>query len=66
MSRLLSETYLNSLPDPIPWVYEMDCIMGKYYVHNEILYKAKQNMKPCIYEPGSIGLDALWDVVNRT
>lgn len=49
--------------DPIPWIYGMDCAEGLYYLHNGTIYKARQSMVPCTWEPGAAGTETIWEAV---
>lgn len=54
----------GTLEDPIPFVEGMDCERDKYYSYNGEIYKALQDMMPCVWLPGSLGSEAIWEKVN--
>ena len=54
----------GTLEDPIPFVEGMDCEANKYYSYNDKIYMAIQDMKPCVWVPGSAGTDAIWKLVE--
>lgn len=54
----------GTLEDPIPFVEGMDCKANKYYSYNDKIYMAIQDMKPCVWVPGSAGTDAIWKLVE--
>ncbi|SCJ81412.1 Uncharacterised protein [uncultured Flavonifractor sp.] len=62
--RPIVREHAGTVSDPIPWVRGMDCELNKYYVRNGVIYRAKQNMTPCVWEPGSDGSDTVWDEVS--
>lgn len=49
--------------NPINFLLGMDCEKGKYYYFNGKTYLAVQDMKPCVWEPGSAGTSAVWQKV---
>lgn len=49
--------------NPINFILGMDCEKGKYYYFNGKTYLAVQDMKPCVWEPGSAGTAAVWQEV---
>lgn len=49
--------------NPINFLLGMDCEKGKYYYFNGKTYLAVQDMKPCVWEPGSAGTTAIWQEV---
>lgn len=61
--RPIDREHAGTQSDPIPWVYGMDCLKDKYYSYNDKKYLAVQDMKPCVWEPGSAGTAALWKEV---
>lgn len=48
--------------DPIPWVYGMDVKKNKYYSYGGVVYRAAENMMPCVWYPDS-GIWQ-WEAVN--
>lgn len=54
----------GSLESPYAFISGMDCEAGKYYSYNGKVYKAVQDMKPCMWEPGSAGTAAIWQLVE--
>ena len=54
----------GTLEDPIPFVEGMDCERNKYYSYNGEIYKAIQDMTPCVWVPGAPGTEAIWEKVN--
>lgn len=61
--RPIEREHAGTKEDPIPFVYGMDCEKGKYYSHNGVIYRAKQNMTPCVWEPGTDN-ETVWEVVK--
>ena len=55
--------HAGTLADPIPWVYGMDCLEGKYYSCEGKRYLAKLDMLPCVWTPGSAGTSTVWEEV---
>lgn len=51
--RPISMTHEGTLEDPIPWVYGMDCEVGKHYAYNDVVYLCAGDMKPCVWAPDS-------------
>ena len=49
--------------NPYPWLNGMDVYTGKYYTFQGKLYRAKADMIPCIWEPGTPGLWQ-WELVE--
>lgn len=60
--RPIDKEHAGTAVDPIPWVSGMDCYTGKYYSHGGKTYLCKQDMLPCVWEPGTDGL-LQWEVV---
>lgn len=54
--RPIDKEHTGTRSDPIPWVSGMDCYNGKYYSHGGKTYLCKQDMLPCVWEPGTDGL----------
>lgn len=54
--RPIDREHAGTLEDPIPWVDGMDCYNGKYYSYQGKTYLCKQDMLPCVWEPGTAGL----------
>lgn len=54
--RPIDKEHTGTQSDPIPWVSGMDCYTGKYYSHGGKTYLCKQDMLPCVWEPGTDGL----------
>lgn len=50
--------------DPKRFYYGMDVEQGKYYAWNNKLYLAKTDMKPCTWEPGSVGVWQWEEIIN--
>lgn len=63
--RPIDRKHAGTPSDPIPWVSGMDCEEDKYYSHEGTIYRARQNMKPCVWEPGSDGSDTVWEVYKK-
>lgn len=59
-----SEPGDGTLESPYAFLSGMDCEAGKYYSYNGKVYKALQDMKPCVWEPGTAGTDAVWQLVQ--
>lgn len=60
--RPIDREHAGTQADPIPWVSGMDCEKDKYYLHDGVIYRAKQKMSPCTWIPGSPGTDTVWEV----
>lgn len=58
--RPIVPEHAGTMEDPVPWVYGMDCRAGLYYVHEGAVYKARQDMLPCVWTPGSD--ETMWEV----
>ena len=54
----------GSLENPYAFMSGMDCEAGKYYSYNGKVYKAIQDMKPCVWEPGTAGTAAVWQLAE--
>lgn len=56
--RPIDEEHAGTQSDPIPWVYGMDCMEGKYYSYNGKIYRVAVGgtMRPCVWAPGTAGL----------
>lgn len=61
--RPIDREHAGTLADPIPWVYGMDCLEGKYYSCEGKRYLAKLDMLPCVWTPGSAGTSTVWEEV---
>lgn len=63
--RPIDQEHAGTQADPIPWVYGMDCLEGKYYSYNDKVYRVAVGgtMKPCVWAPGTAGLWQ-WEEVN--
>ena len=46
----------GTLKNPIPYLYGMDVISGKYYSYNGKTYQAKADMKPGVWAPDTAGM----------
>ena len=57
------EGHKGNKKDPIPWVYGMDCHTGSYYSYGGVVYRAAENMLPCVWYPDS-GIWQ-WEVANE-
>lgn len=42
--------------DPIPFLYGMDTVAGKYYTYEGKLYLCNQSMTACVWAPGTEGM----------
>lgn len=62
--RPIDQEHAGTQADPIPWVYGMDCLEGKYYGYDGKIYLAKLDMLPCVWTPGSAGTETVWEVVT--
>lgn len=51
--RPIVEGHKGNKKDPIPWVYGMDVKKNKYYSYGGVVYRAAENMKPCVWYPDS-------------
>lgn len=58
----LSTSGSGTLEDPYVWIYGMHVEAGVYVTYNGQTYKAKSDMKPCVWTPGSD--TNVWEVVN--
>lgn len=54
--RPVHNDHSGTIADPIPWVYGMDCLSGKYYQFNNQIYLCLGDMIPCVWEPGASGV----------
>lgn len=56
--RPIDREHAGTLADPIPWVYGMDCLEGKYYSYNGKIYRVAEGgtMAPCNWPPDTSGL----------
>ncbi len=54
--RPLNTENSGTIDDPIPYVSGMDVYNGKYYSFNGNVYLCKQDMTPCVWDPGTAGL----------
>lgn len=61
--RPVEREHTGTLTDPIPWVSGMDCEKDKYYSHNGVVYRAKADITPCVWEPGTPDMWQ-WEVVE--
>lgn len=61
--RPLNTENSGTIDDPIPFVSGMDVYNGKYYSFNGNVYLCKQDMTPCVWDPGTDGLWQ-WELVN--
>ena len=60
--RPIVEGHKGNKNDPIPWVYGMDVKKNKYYSYGGVVYRAAENMMPCVWYPDS-GIWQ-WEVVD--
>ena len=51
--RPIVEGHKGNKKDPIPWVYGMDVKKNKYYSYGGVVYRAAENMLPCVWYPDS-------------
>lgn len=51
--RPIVEGHKGNKKDPIPWVYGMDVKKNKYYSYGGVVYRAAENMMPCVWYPDS-------------
>lgn len=61
--RPINLTYEGTLEEPIPWIYGMNCYKDKYYIYKQKVYKCSNDMIPCIWEPGTIGVYQ-WELIE--
>lgn len=63
--RPIEREHTGTLSDPIPWVYGMDCVEGKYYSYNGKTYRVAEGgtMSPCVWPPDTPGLWQ-WEAVE--
>lgn len=61
--RPIDKDHAGTPEDPIPYVDGMDCYNGKYYSFEGKTYLCKQDMTPCVWNPGTQGLWQ-WEVVS--
>ena len=60
--RPIDTGHAGTQGDPIPWVYGMDVKKNKYYSYGGVVYRAAENMLPCVWYPDS-GIWQ-WEAVN--
>ena len=60
--RPIVEGHKGNKKDPIPWVYGMNVKKNKYYSYGGVVYRAAENMLPCVWYPDS-GIWQ-WEVVD--
>lgn len=58
----LSTSGSGTLEDPYVWIYGMHVKIGEYVTYNGQTYKAKSDMKPCVWTPGSD--PNVWEIVS--
>ena len=63
--RPINREHSGTTENPIPWVPGMDCEKDKYYSHEGTIYRARQDMRPCVWEPGTDGSDTVWEVYKK-
>ena len=51
--RPIVEGHKGNKNDPIPWVYGMNVKKNKYYSYGGVVYRAAENMLPCVWHPDS-------------
>lgn len=63
--RPIDREHAGTPSDPIPWVYGMDCVEGKYYSYEGKTYRVAEGgtMSPCVWPPDTPGLWQ-WEVVE--
>lgn len=61
--RPIAEGHKGNKNDPIPWVYGMGVKKNKYYSYGGVVYRAAENMMPCVWYPDS-GIWQ-WEVANE-
>lgn len=61
--RPLNTENTGTVDDPIPYTYGMDVFNGKYYSFNGNVYLCKQDMTPCVWDPGTAGLWQ-WEMIT--
>ena len=61
--RPIDTGHAGTMEDPIPWVYGMDVKKNKYYSYGGVVYRAAENMLPCVWYPDS-GIWQ-WEVVDE-
>ena len=63
--RPIDREHAGTMADPIPWVYGMDCVEGKYYSYNGKTYRVAEGgtMSPCVWPPDTPGLWQ-WEAVE--
>lgn len=54
----------GTLEKPYTFLYGMDCESGKYYSYEGKVYKALQDMKPCVWVPGAAGTTTVWQLAE--
>ena len=59
----LSTSGSGTLEAPYVWIYGMHVEDGVYVTYNGQTYKAKSDMKPCVWTPGSD--PNVWEVINN-
>ena len=62
--RPIEIAHQGTIEDPIPWIYGMDCYKDKYYIHENKKYLCKNDMIPCVWEPGTIGVYQ-WELIEE-
>ena len=58
----LSTSGSGTLEAPYVWIYGMHVEAGVYVTYNGQTYKAKSDMKPCVWTPGSD--PNVWEIVS--
>lgn len=61
--RPIDIAYKGTIDDPIPYVYGMDVLTGKYYATNDMLWRAKKDMLPCVWPPSDALINE-WDRIG--
>lgn len=54
----------GTLTDPIPYVYGMDVLTGKYYLFETSLWRAKKDMLPCVWPPSGALINE-WEHISK-
>lgn len=64
LSATTRENGDGTLSNPMNFLLGMDCHAGQHYYFNGHVYKALQDMIPCVWEPGSAGTSAVWQLTE--
>lgn len=61
---VVDKLHEGTLEDPIPWMSNMECFLGKYYIEDEVIYECIRNSEIALQHKASELIGDYFDIYN--